>query len=874
MAENFVLQLLHHADFEGNTNALEDAPRLAALFDHFDNSYVGNTLKLSAGDNWIPSPWYNSQEADQTALVMALQAAYETHFGLSEGALSGLTVSPGVIDQAILNLLGIQASTLGNHDFDQGDGGVARIIEMSLDSDATTVDAAAITNLGTLFPYITANLDFSNSEALSDTFSSSAQAIENLSVRFNGNQAIDSASKIEALLNQDRIAPATTVEVDGELIGIVGATTQRLAAISSPGDVSVIGATDDDIALLAQQVQAEVDSLLAENPGMNKVILMSHLQDYKNETALANLLSGVDIIVSGGSDAIFADQTDVLRSGQVASETYPLVHTGADGAPVVQVNTDGQYQYLGRLVLEFDDNGHVVAESINPEQSGAYAATDTMIQSLYGSAGPYTQGSAAALVSSLADAIDGIIGEKIANVAGFSDVYLNGARGSVRNEETNLGNLTADANLAAVRSHIDQTMPEQSSIPLVSLKNGGGIRSDIGLALGTSGPEAPFGGAVSQLDIETALAFNNGLALVQTNAAGLVALLEHGLANAGTTNGRFPQIGGLSLSYDTDRAEGDRIVSLQTEASQGQAGTPIVVDGELVVDPNMLVNIATLDFLALNDGDGYPFSEVATTITPLVQTDDKTFDTPLAEQNALYEFMQSNFGTSASAFDSTDVGAAQDTRIQNLDVRQDAVFDDQLSSIQTSVITSGGRGTDTIVFEGNQSDYIVVRDQAKVTVADADQPANTTTWINVERLAFNDGSVDLDFTTSQSQIATLYDKVLDRQADLDGFQFWAQSATAGAAIGDIALAFVASDEYAQATGHRVDEASIAQNLNVLYLELLGRAADSEGSAYWQSAIAQGVTDLAGVAQTMLVPQTLQDSTGSGPLAANQWDFVI
>ncbi|HEY7803839.1 MAG TPA: hypothetical protein VIC30_05330, partial [Orrella sp.] len=141
MAENFVLQLLHHADFEGNTNALEDAPRLAALFDHFDDTYVGNTLKLSAGDNWIPSPWYNSQEADQTALVMALQDAYETHFGLSEGTLSGLTVSPGVIDQAILNLIGIEASTLGNHDFDQGDSGVARIIKMSLDSEATTIDA-------------------------------------------------------------------------------------------------------------------------------------------------------------------------------------------------------------------------------------------------------------------------------------------------------------------------------------------------------------------------------------------------------------------------------------------------------------------------------------------------------------------------------------------------------------------------------------------------------------------------------------------------------------------------------------------------------------------------------------------------------------
>jgi len=234
MAENFVLQLLHHADFEGNTNALEDAPRLAALFDHFDDTYVGNTLKLSAGDNWIPSPWYNSQQPEETALVAALQDAYETHFGLSEGTLSALTVSPGVIDQAILNLIGIDASTLGNHDFDQGDTAVARIIGMSLDEQATTLDASAITNLGTLFPYLSTNLDFSGSEALSGMFSSAALPIEDMSIRLNDVQALDNASGIESLASQARIAPATTVEVDGELIGIVGATTQRLAAISSP----------------------------------------------------------------------------------------------------------------------------------------------------------------------------------------------------------------------------------------------------------------------------------------------------------------------------------------------------------------------------------------------------------------------------------------------------------------------------------------------------------------------------------------------------------------------------------------------------------------------------------------------------------------
>ena len=61
---------------------------------------------------------------------------------------------------------------------------------------------------------------------------------------------------------------------------------------------------------------------------------------------------------------------------------------------------------------------------------------------------------------------------KESNVFGVSDVYLNGLRSSVRTEETNLGNLTADANLAIAK----QTDPSV----VISIKNGGGIRDDIG----------------------------------------------------------------------------------------------------------------------------------------------------------------------------------------------------------------------------------------------------------------------------------------------------------------------------------------------------------------------------------------------------------
>jgi 2',3'-cyclic-nucleotide 2'-phosphodiesterase (5'-nucleotidase family) len=134
-------------------------------------------------------------------------------------------------------------------------------------------------------------------------------------------------------------------------------------------------------------------------------------------------------------------------------------------------------------------------------------------------------------------------------------VYLNGLRQYVRTEESNLGDLTADANLWRGK----QTDPTVS----ISLKNGGGIRDSIGAVLGYGGGAAyvpPLAnpavgkeaGQISQLDIENSLRFNNGLALITLTAQQLRDTMEWGVAAvaAGATPGQFPQVGGLWFSYN------------------------------------------------------------------------------------------------------------------------------------------------------------------------------------------------------------------------------------------------------------------------------------------------------------------------------------
>ena len=106
-------------------------------------------------------------------------------------------------------------------------------------------------------------------------------------------------------------------------IGVVGITTPRLGSLSSPGNVGIAPEDPDDIAALAAIVQEAVDDLTAT--GINKVIVAEHLQQIRMDEMMASRLRDVDIIISGGSNTLLADNTDRLRDGDVPGGPYPIL---------------------------------------------------------------------------------------------------------------------------------------------------------------------------------------------------------------------------------------------------------------------------------------------------------------------------------------------------------------------------------------------------------------------------------------------------------------------------------------------------------------------------------------------------------------------
>jgi len=658
--ETFILQLLHLTDQEAGAPAIDDAPRLSAILRTLESDYPDNTIILSSGDAFIAGPFFEA--GTDESLIPLIGAPL-----LDEDGEPDESLSRGRADILIQNALGVQAIAIGNHEFDAGPNQFAALIPPNQDGSYP----------GARFPYLSANIDFSPVDDLADLVVPDAQP----------------ASAIPG-----SIANSTIVTVDGEPIGVVGATTPNLPNIANTGTLAVSPADPSNIPALAAIIQDEVDELLAT--GLDKVILLTHMQQISIEEQLAVLLEGVDIIVGGGSNTILADSTARLRPGDTAAGTYPLSFTSAAGEPILLVNTDGNYRYLGRLVLEFDEDGVILPDSIDPLESGAYAADEQGVADL-GDPEPIAE------VVELTEAVSDVLVARESNQFGQTLVYLDGRRSEVRTEETNLGNLTADANLFVAQ----QYDPAVS----VSLKNGGGIRDDIGEITYPPGSDDPDEflflpppaipqagkeeGEISEFDISNTLRFNNGLAVLTVTAAGLQEIMEHAVSatEEGATPGQFPQVGGIRFSFDPGLPAGDRVQSLvvlDDNGAEEDGELDIVLqNSELQGDPDRTFTLVTLDFLAGWDGDSgtfdpdgdgtggdsYPFPGLAQDgIVRLVGLDKVAggvadFADPGSEQDALAEYLEAMFPTT-SPYNEAETDPADDLRIQNLSVRSDTVI--------------------------------------------------------------------------------------------------------------------------------------------------------------------------------------------------------
>lgn len=502
-----------------------------------------SVITLNAGDSFLPGPRLNA-----------------SFVNLGTAAADG---GQDFYDAIASRQIGFDATTFGNHEFDLDNTGpvAARFAKMSGST------------------YLSVNLDFSVTPEFADLAASGV------------------------------VAPSKIITTTGgKKVGIIGATTPLLPGISSPpaGIMKAWSGSSTEaqnIQSIAALVQAEVDRL-RNVEGVTAVIVMSHLQNASNEIGtLVPALRDVDLVISGGGHELMTDADDLVINGGVAPtyNTHPVYATDSTGKNVPVVTGHFGNRYVGEVNLTLDDTTGRVTSLDSTRMirvSGAAADTDRVTGN-------------AAINAAVVTPVLNYINVLNAQVIGTTATRLNGPThtsctpvapatrctfvAGVRNAETGLGNLVADAMRFAGKTD-------------VAIQNGGGIRVNIAAA-----------GNFTTGDTFNILPFTNLVKRAPAmNATQLKDILEHSVYQAspnGAFNGRFAQVSGMQVFYDTTRAPRASVAAAQDPAAvgTGQRVRRIVLDdGTVLVDDGLVVNnsrtfsFTTIDFTAAG-GDNYPF---------------------------------------------------------------------------------------------------------------------------------------------------------------------------------------------------------------------------------------------------------------------------
>ena len=573
------LTLLHNNDGESSLTAdsvfktsagdlkVGSAAAFAAVFDReiSDARRSGNAvLSVYAGDSFLPSK-------NMICSVPGEPASKKP-----------------VLDAVAQAQMPYDVHILGNHEFDYGTGFLSRYIK------------AFGANGKPKHPFISGNLDFSKNTDLKSMTGKST-----LSSGAIANGKVLGKSYIH------------TDPVTKHRFGVVSAVTWTLRTISSPGSVKL---TTNDLQSTAKAVQTQINSL--QGMGINKIILVSHLQAASNDRELVALLKGVDVAVAGGGDELLQsvwidDSLELIPGESKPVGEYPTRLKDQADNEVPLVTTSGNYKYLGRADLSFDSKGNFLV--VDPLTSYPRRVVPT---SAVATAAGVTD--AVTAKASITESVDKPLTDCLSGFTApiaASNTVLNTDRGSatvlgVRTAETNGGNLVTDAFVYSYNQRYEKAgLPKPSTTaPLVAVQNGGGIRQNPAVVLPVNGKI----GAITRGNTFDLLPFGNTLvAITGVSADQMKEIFERSCSVSTAGGGQFLQVSGMKVvclrsgtaQVISTPATGATVGSVTTAGTRVKSITlsdgRALVSNSSVVAGAPLVTIVTNNFTA-DGGDNYP----------------------------------------------------------------------------------------------------------------------------------------------------------------------------------------------------------------------------------------------------------------------------
>lgn len=225
----FTLTILHTNDFHARFQPIDATDKTCTEAENLDGTCFGGTARLIT--------------AIREAKLGAVNPVLFDGGDQFQGTLL-YQLYQGQLAAEMMNALGYDAMTAGNHEF--GDG--PEVLREFIDS--------------VYFPVLLANGDLSREPALAGA-----------------------------------LPRSVTISVAGEQIGLIGIAPENTSVLTGPGQRITFSAP-------AAAVQKEVD--LLKQKGIDKIVLLSH-SGYSVDLRLARETTGVDVIVGGHSHTLLGD---------------------------------------------------------------------------------------------------------------------------------------------------------------------------------------------------------------------------------------------------------------------------------------------------------------------------------------------------------------------------------------------------------------------------------------------------------------------------------------------------------------------------------------------------------------------------------------
>ena len=291
--------------------------------------------------------------------------------------------------------------------------------------------------------------------------------------------------------------PYTIVSYGDIDIAYIGITTPSTITSSSPAQFKDENGNfiyTFNSTTLYSIVQGYIDE--AKNAGADYIIALSHIGyaddaiygDLEDIEHLIKNTSGFDVVLDAHSHTVI--------------EGTRLTDKG--GNEVLLTSTGTKFEYIGKLTIS---NGELTTKLIKTaDYNNTSAAVDAYIQTIMDD---YS-----------------VLGERVVASSNV-DLIIKDEDGNrlVRNQETNLGDLCADAFRYATNADIGYL-------------NGGGLRATIPA------------GDITYNDLLNVLPFNNTVVLAQVSGQTIKDMMEMAMMIWPEENGSFPHLSGLTFSVD------------------------------------------------------------------------------------------------------------------------------------------------------------------------------------------------------------------------------------------------------------------------------------------------------------------------------------